>query len=221
MTYKKRLLLLVLLDSIIVTFAIFTAAWLVYPNTPGLSIDILIVSAIAFLLFHHLFAVIYKLYHHVWAYASVGELLAIVKAVTLSIVATGAIQFFVNDLSIYRRALIATWLIQIIIIGGSRFVWRVFRDHYITSERGEKRTLIVGAGSAGTMVARQLQNNHEHSELFPVAFVDDDISKQRMEVYGIPVLGKIKDIKSIVEDRSEEHTSELQSRGHLVCRLLL
>src|SRR5690625_5800359 len=25
----------------------------------------------------------------------------------------------------------------------------------------------------------------------------------------------------IVRDRSEEHTSELQSRGHLVCRLLL
>src|SRR5690625_7750899 len=26
---------------------------------------------------------------------------------------------------------------------------------------------------------------------------------------------------SIARDRSEEHTSELQSRGHLVCRLLL
>src|SRR5690625_6096341 len=25
----------------------------------------------------------------------------------------------------------------------------------------------------------------------------------------------------VVEERSEEHTSELQSRGHLVCRLLL
>src|SRR5439155_24688103 len=25
----------------------------------------------------------------------------------------------------------------------------------------------------------------------------------------------------VLEDRSEEHTSELQSRGHLVCRLLL
>src|SRR5690625_7045469 len=25
----------------------------------------------------------------------------------------------------------------------------------------------------------------------------------------------------VVQDRSEEHTSELQSRGHLVCRLLL
>src|SRR5437660_8477311 len=27
--------------------------------------------------------------------------------------------------------------------------------------------------------------------------------------------------QAIREDRSEEHTSELQSRGHLVCRLLL
>ena len=156
-------------------------------------------------MFHHLFAVIYKLYHKVWAYASVGELLAIVKAVTLSIVATGLVQFLVNDLSIYRRALVVTWLIHIVLIGGSRFVWRVVRDNYVTSERGEKRTLIVGAGSAGTMVARQLQNNHEHSELFPIAFVDDDISKQRMEVYGIPVLGKIKDIKSVVEEHHIDH----------------
>src|SRR5690625_5941553 len=27
--------------------------------------------------------------------------------------------------------------------------------------------------------------------------------------------------KTFLQDRSEEHTSELQSRGHLVCRLLL
>src|SRR5690625_5745714 len=31
----------------------------------------------------------------------------------------------------------------------------------------------------------------------------------------------VKVAKSIVGSRSEEHTSELQSRGHLVCRLLL
>src|SRR2546422_3802961 len=37
-----------------------------------------------------------------------------------------------------------------------------------------------------------------------------------------PDLGEVQSILSdIVEDRSEEHTSELQSRLHLVCRLLL
>src|SRR5690625_5720442 len=29
------------------------------------------------------------------------------------------------------------------------------------------------------------------------------------------------DLQTIIPSRSEEHTSELQSRGHLVCRLLL
>src|SRR5207253_5467948 len=33
---------------------------------------------------------------------------------------------------------------------------------------------------------------------------------------GVPPLGF-----RLPQDRSEEHTSELQSRGHLVCRLLL
>src|SRR5690625_5743001 len=33
--------------------------------------------------------------------------------------------------------------------------------------------------------------------------------------------GKIKAVNHLGQLRSEEHTSELQSRGHLVCRLLL
>src|SRR5690625_5804752 len=37
----------------------------------------------------------------------------------------------------------------------------------------------------------------------------------------IPVLNKIDLPNAEPEKRSEEHTSELQSRGHLVCRLLL
>src|SRR5690625_5369980 len=32
---------------------------------------------------------------------------------------------------------------------------------------------------------------------------------------------ELEDLRSHSEHRSEEHTSELQSRGHLVCRLLL
>src|SRR5699024_4600241 len=67
------------------------------------------------------------------------------------------------------------------------------------------RTLIVGAGSAGPMIARQLKNNHDDAELLPVAFVDDDISKQRMEMYGVPVLGQIKDIPTVVHNHNIEH----------------
>lgn len=205
MSYRQRLLGLILLDSVIVTFAVFVAAWIAYPNAPDGEYSVLIYTSISLLLFHHLFAFMYKLYNKVWAYASVGELVAIVKAVTFSVVCAGFIQFLVNDFTIFRKALIVTWLLHIVLIGGSRFIWRIVRDRYISNDAGKKRTLIVGAGAAGSMIARQFHYNNAQSELFPVAFVDDDIHKQRMEVYGVPVLGKIKDIESLVDNHHIEH----------------
>ena len=205
MTYRTRMTLLILLDSLIVSFAIFAAVWVVYPNAPIADMPVLFISAIALLLSHHFFAFIYKLYNKVWAYASVGELMAIVKAITFSIITAGIVQFLANGFSIYRRALIVTWLLHIILIGGSRFVWRIYRDRYITTDKNKKRTLIVGAGAAGSMIVRQLHNNNENSELLPVAFVDDDLSKQKMQIYGVPVLGGVKDITTIAENHTIEH----------------
>lgn len=206
MTYKNRLALLILLDSVIVSITIFIAYWIVYPNAQvAYSDTVILVTAIALLLFHHLFAFIYNLYNKVWSYASVGELVAIVKAVTFTLVASGIVQFIINDFSIYRRVLLVTWMIHIILIGGSRFLWRIFRDRYISKPEAKKRTLIVGAGAAGAMIARQLNNGNNDSELWPVAFVDDDPKKQKMQVYNLPVIGTVKDIPNIVEEKNIEH----------------
>lgn len=206
MSYSKRLSLLFLLDTIIVATAIFVAAWIVYPAyTDILTSTAIISSAIALVIFHHLFAAVFKLYKKVWSYASVGELIAIVKAVTLTVISAGVVQFLLNDFSILRRALVVTWLLHIILIGGSRFIWRMYRDRYISNNnKSQKRTLIVGAGAAGAMIVRQLQNEH-NIELEPVAFVDDDLSKQKMEMYNLPVVGTVNDIPRIVDEYGVEH----------------
>ncbi|MDX8047122.1 nucleoside-diphosphate sugar epimerase/dehydratase [Gracilibacillus sp. S3-1-1] len=205
MGYKKRILLLVLLDSLIVSTAIFIASWIVYPGTQNISIATMVITSIALLLFHHVFAFGYKLYHKVWAYASVGELIAIVKAITFTIIATGVVQFLVNDFSIYKRALIVTWLLHIILIGGSRFVWRIYRDRYMRDKEDRQRTLIVGAGAAGAMIARQLKNEQQNTELLPVAFADDDMAKHKMQLYDLPVAGSTKEIPSLVKDLEIDH----------------
>ncbi|SHH14271.1 NDP-sugar epimerase, includes UDP-GlcNAc-inverting 4,6-dehydratase FlaA1 and capsular polysaccharide biosynthesis protein EpsC [Virgibacillus chiguensis] len=205
MGYKSRLGLLMLLDSVIVTTAIFIASWVVYPYTDVVSMDAIIISAVALLIFHHVFAYIFKLYNKVWAYASVGELIAIVQAVTFSVLGATIVQYLANDFSIYRRALLVTWMLHIIFIGGSRFVWRVVRDRYIKDNHEHKRTLIVGAGAAGAMIARQLRDQSKETELQPVAFVDDDLTKQRMQLYNIPVQGKVRDIPEVVGDMHIEH----------------
>ncbi len=205
MGYKQRIFLLLLLDSLIVSTAIFIASWIVYPTHSFGELDVMAITAIALLLFHHLFAFVYKLYHKVWAYASIGELMAIVKAITFTIVATGIVQFLANDFTIYRRALIVTWLLHIILIGGSRFVWRVYRDHYMQDKTNRKRTLIVGAGAAGAMIARQLKNEQQHTDLLPVAFADDDMAKHKMQLYDLPVAGATKEIPDLVKDLEIDH----------------
>src|SRR5699024_11182223 len=204
LSYNVRLLFLILLDSFIVLTAIFLASWIVDPFSQYLDFGVLMVTSIALLLFHHIFAGLYKLYNKVWAYASVGELFAIVQAVTFSVLAAGVMQFFANDFAIYKRLLIITWLLHIIFIGGSRFAWRIFRDKFISKSTDSKRTLIVGAGDAGAMIIRQLRNANNDSGLNPVAFVDDDPHKQRMHLYNIPVLGAVKDIEKIVERKRIE-----------------
>ncbi|RID84729.1 polysaccharide biosynthesis protein [Peribacillus asahii] len=203
MVYKRRVPLLVLLDSIIVLFAIFIGYFILNPYMNVYTIPMLWISAISLLISHHLFATIYRLYQKAWAYASVGELTAIVKAITFSIIMTAIVQLIVTQ-DIYFRVLGITWMLHVILIGGSRFSWRVFRDRLIAPNPDKKRTLIVGAGSAGTMVARQLLKNTD-ADLYPVAFVDDDPTKYKLDIYGIEVQGTSQDIPRIVEESNIEN----------------
>lgn len=154
------------------------------------------------LTFHHIYAFIFRLYHKAWEYASVGELTAIVKAVTLSIFSTAIVQLIVIQ-DIYFRVLILTWMMHILLIGGSRFCWRVFRDSYYKPKTQKKRTLIIGAGAAGTMVAKQLLLS-TNSDLEPIGFIDDDTRKINLDYFGLPVFGNVREIYRIVETQKIE-----------------
>ncbi|WP_079912117.1 nucleoside-diphosphate sugar epimerase/dehydratase [Paenibacillus sp. 32352] len=197
MSYHQRLSLLIMVDSAIVLTAIFFSRFLLEADLHVITLP-LVVSSITLLLSHHVFSMIYKMYKKAWEYASVGELVCIVKAVTLSIITTAFIQeMIVQD--IYVRLLAVTWMVHILLIGGSRFCWRLIRGIYIKNDVNKKRTLIIGAGSAGVMVARQLVKNHD-VELLPVAFIDDNPNLQHLDILGIPVVGGIDQIEKAVEE---------------------
>ncbi|MED1204708.1 polysaccharide biosynthesis protein [Heyndrickxia acidicola] len=203
MAYTRRLPLLVLLDSTIVLFSIFVGYFVLNPYMHVYTIPMLWVSAITLLFSHHLFSSIYRLYQKAWEYASVSELLAIVKAVTFSAITTAIVQVLITH-DIYIRVLGLTWMMHIILIGGSRFSWRVFREHYVVSASNKKRTLIIGAGAAGTMIARQLLKSSS-TDLYPIAFVDDDIKKLKLQIYNMKVEGNTWEIPQLVSSLDIEN----------------
>ncbi|GEK57705.1 hypothetical protein CHL76_01240 [Marinococcus halophilus] len=202
MGLKQRLLALVFLDSAIVIFSIFICNFILSADIRPIN-SVLVTSAFILLIVHHICAYYFKLYKKAWEYASAKEIKSIVYAVTISIALTGLMQIVVFQ-EFYLRTLIMTWMAHVILIGGSRMAWRLYRDAYGSSNQGGKKTLIVGAGSAGTMVARQLAQETS-SGLLPVAFLDDNSSKLGLEIMDLPVYGAIRDVKKAVEKFSIEH----------------
>ncbi|SDZ46542.1 NDP-sugar epimerase, includes UDP-GlcNAc-inverting 4,6-dehydratase FlaA1 and capsular polysaccharide biosynthesis protein EpsC [Evansella caseinilytica] len=202
MSYRLRLLLLMAVDSFIVLFSIFISYWLLN-STGSIIFSIITISSISLFISHHVYAHLFKLYKKVWAYASIQELSAIFKAVSFSILTVGIIQLIIVQ-QIYIRTLIVTWILHILLIGASRFSWRIYRDLKININPNKKRTLIIGAGDGGLFVARQLISS-EKSELDPVGFIDDDFSKLNLEILGRPVLGQVKDLARIVDEKKIKH----------------
>ncbi|HET6831331.1 MAG TPA: nucleoside-diphosphate sugar epimerase/dehydratase [Solirubrobacterales bacterium] len=77
------------------------------------------------------------------------------------------------------------------------FVERRMRQH---RRREHADVLVVGAGSGGQMVVRELRLNPELGN--PVGFVDDDPRKRGMRILGLRVLGGTDDLGEILERQS-------------------
>lgn len=202
MSYKKRVSLFFFSDSIMVIMAFFMGSWLVdipFKDSSGP----FMLSTLILLGSHHLFSSIYKLYKKAWMYASIGELMIVFKTITLTFLFVGFIQLaFIQQVTF--RLLIVTWLLHMILIGGSRFGWRLLNNYNKQESTNKKRTLIVGAGAAGMMVARELLHNSD-SELVPVAFIDDDLNKHNLDIHGIPVAGPRRELERIVLEYNIEN----------------
>lgn len=201
MEYRKRLSVFFFTDSIIVITAFLIGSHLVDSNLNDRSATFLLSIGIL-LICHHFFSYLYKLYKKAWMYASIGELMIVFKTITNTFLFVSCLQFIMFQ-TIDYRLLVVTWMLHMLLIGGSRFCWRIISNSHKQEVDDKKRTLIVGAGSAGTMVARQLLNNH-YCELKPVAFIDDDEKKHQLDILGIPVLGGREIIEKAVKNLAIE-----------------
>jgi len=194
---------LVFLDLLLVNLALFLALWLRFDgNIPGQYwqssfnlagyFSLVLVASLYF----------FGLYNRIWQYASTGELLSIVYAVSVGTIINIALTYFLEE-RLPRSMYIIAWGLNIGFIGGARLGWRLLRErrrHLLPGPvfRGGKPALIIGAGDAGAMVVRELKNRHGEG-LNPIGFVDDNPYKQNQQLLGLPVLGRRQDIPDIVE----------------------
>ncbi|MBV5141285.1 polysaccharide biosynthesis protein [Staphylococcus xylosus] len=196
---RLRLFMLIIIDSVIVTFSVFLGYFILEPYFESYTFDLLVLSSIILFISHHVFAALFNLYHRAWEYASVNELMLVVKAVSCSVLATLIVVSLMTGSSPFFRLYFITWMMHLILIGGSRLFWRVYRKYIIGKNFKKKPTLIVGAGQGGSMLVRQMLRSSD-MKMEPVLAVDDDKNKQRIVITeGVKVQGYIKDIPELVK----------------------
>jgi FlaA1/EpsC-like NDP-sugar epimerase len=133
---------------------------------------------------------VFRLYDSLWKYAGVYELTKVGLAASAgNVIMLGYV--FLAQVQVPRSIFIITLMIDIILIGGIRLSYRVFRRIFkgeVIKIKNQKRVLIVGGGDAGAIIIREML---AHSELKskPIAIIDDDRQKTGRKINGIPILG--------------------------------
>ncbi len=137
-----------------------------------------------------------------WRYVAMPDLIQIVKASIL-----GSAVFIVYNVFVYhldrvpRSVLALDGIFCFLGIVGIRVVTRALREHYLPLRQGtelrQTRALIVGAGDAGQLIAREIRSNAQ-VDLNVIGFIDDDPMKRRGVFQGLTVLGSQKKLQKVI-----------------------
>ena len=128
----------------------------------------------------------FGLYNGVWRFSSLPDLMRIFKAVFFGMFFIAGSLFIYNRLAFIPRSALPLYsCFLLLFLSLPRLFYRYYKDG-VKSECNEKRALIIGAGTAGDMLAKDLL--HEESAFEAIAFVDDNQRKKSRSIRGLPVL---------------------------------
>ena len=147
---------------------------------------------------------IFKLYESLWRYASIDEFLCTVAANLLA----GTVIYFIMDfigMHISLNVNIIAMIFTMVFTIGIRISFRLWRRGLafipdMKKDKNKERVLIVGAGSAGDMILREILNS-EYSKFNPVAIVDDDKMKVGRSILGVKILGTTDEVEKIAKEK--------------------
>ncbi len=136
----------------------------------------------------------FSLYRGIWRYASVADLRRILFAViTATAIIPLVLGLFRVQAVVPRSVLIIEPLILLLIMGGSRLLYRLWKEDLLYGDfhlEGEP-VLVLGAGEAGISLSKELARSHTWHQ---VGFLDDDTESHERTINGIRVLGKLESL---------------------------
>lgn len=204
--YRNRTLQ-VAADAVLVAASFYLAfrlRFLDLPQGPPPRYETLMLHSIGFVVFGKLIVfAAFGLYEKWWRYVSGADFMKIFRAVAVStallLAAFVVLKPFEHDLP--RSVLVIDFILTLMLVAGSRLAVRLIIERPSRGSRIPKgnEVLVVGAGSGGQQVVRELQMNPNLGST-AIGFIDDDPRKRGMRMLGLKVLGSTDEIDVILDD---------------------
>jgi len=148
---------------------------------------------------------VFGLYRGIWQFASLPDLMRIIKAVGASIPAMMAVSFFLQlEPSVPRSVVLIQPMVLLLLMGGGRFAYRAWREHqtYGALVAQGKPVLVLGAGETAATLLRELSHS---AEWRVVGLLDDDPAKHSLTLHGVRVCGPIEALEQWARRLSAQH----------------
>ena len=143
------------------------------------------------------------LYRGIWRYASLPDLFNIARAATLTELIFLPVMFVFTRLDTLPRSfLLIDWLVLVVLLGGPRLGYRLFKDraldHLFERDRGARVPvlLISTKDGADTFIRETVRDRNAVYRV--IGMLSDTPSRVGRQIYGVPVLGTIASLESVV-----------------------
>lgn len=201
----KRVMLLILVDMLLVNFANLASIYFRFDydnflrQVVNYRSEALIITFIYISIFF-----IFRLYSSLWKYAGFDEIILVVAGCITGCIVTICHLYFKGN-EFHFSVNVLAGIFTIIFVTSFRLSYRIYRRLIIRFDFFNKKdyvkVMIVGAGSAGTMILREMQH-HPEGKYYPAALIDDSELKAGKIISGVKVLGNRSRIEEIAKQKA-------------------
>lgn len=164
----------------------------------------------------------FNCYRGMWRFTGLADLTNLLRATVLgSVITVVGIALAFRFENFPRSVVLIDWCLSLMAVSGTRLAIRLFYQKYVptspilslttpaisrsvaASRPRKRRLLIIGAGSCGEKIYREIHDNPQLN-FAVVGFLDDDASKIGRMIHGVPVRGIIGDLDAVIEQTGAE-----------------
>lgn len=144
---------------------------------------------------------VFNMYRGLWRFASVPDLMNLVKSAMVGVLAIAAFYFFWNRLDGVPRSVLLLYPVFLVLLwGGPRMAYRMWKDrHFQLVQTDKPRVLLIGAGQLADLFIR---NAASHGSCHVMAIIDDQGKLKGTQLRGIKIHNDLNQIKAWVTDMS-------------------